>query len=193
MTRLTAGICMVLAVAVGLTAIASDPETKTKVNASDAKKSVKKTSDAADTKPRKKTGKSGSGDRWMELKLASSQLIFAELTRGNLEGVAKQAKAGRVVDALEYWLRTSEFRKQSEYQKQLNLYQFATRELARQADDGNIDGALESWLDVNRSCVECHKLLRDHGHAESVTKPEKKPEALSPADKPAGIKQPKVK
>ena len=97
----------------------------------------------------------------MQAKLASTQVILAELTYGDLAGVAKHARATQAVDALEYWLRGRTFRRRSEYHKQLNHYQFALRELARHAEDENIEGALESWLDVNRSCVECHNLLRD--------------------------------
>jgi len=72
------------------------------------------------------------------------------------------------VDVLEYWLRGKEFRQRSEYHKQLNKYQFAVRGLARHAEDDNIDGALESWLDINRSCVPVHKLLRESVEADTV-------------------------
>lgn len=120
-----------------------------------------RTPTAARKSRKSKDEKSDHGDKWMLFKLTSSQAIFTELTRGNLDGVAKRARASNVVDTLEYWLRGREFRERSEYHKQLNKYQFAVRELARHADDGNIDGALESWLDISRSCVQCHKLLRD--------------------------------
>lgn len=190
MTRLTtcmcATICMcvTIAFAIGLTALASDPAKKSKQGTTtqlqDTDKASTKVADAE-----KKDDKTGRGDRWMGLKLASSQFIFAELTRGNLEGVAQQARASQVVDALEYWLRGHTFRQQSEYQKQLNRYQFATRELARHADDGNIDGALESWLDVNRSCIECHKLLRDNGQMTPAKERKNRPEALPDHDNAA--------
>lgn len=119
---------------------------------------VKKSRRGKDEKPEQ-------SDKWMLFKLTSSQAMFTNLTRGNLEGVAKHARASTVVDVLEYWLRGKEFRQRSEYHKQLNKYQFAVRELARHAEDNNIDGALESWLDINRSCVQCHKLLRDQAPA----------------------------
>lgn len=115
---------------------------------------VKKSRKGKDQKPEQ-------SDKWMLFKLTSSQAMFTDLTHGNLKGVAKHARASTVVDVLEYWLRGKEFRQRSEYHKQLNKYQFAVRELARHAEDNNIDGALESWLDINRSCVQCHKLLRD--------------------------------
>lgn len=193
MTRLTTCICVAIAFAIGLTALASDPAKKSKQRTTAQPKDTDKASTKVKVADAETKGdKTGRGYRWMGLKLASSQSIFAELTRGNLEGVARQARAGQVVDALEYWLRGHTFRQQSEYQKQLNRYQFATRELARHADDDNIDGALESWLDVNRSCVECHKLLRDNGRAAPAKEHEKGPETL-PAPDNAPAKKPKTK
>lgn len=99
--------------------------------------------------------------RWMELKLLRSQEIFAELTSGNLEGVAKRARAMQAADILEFWLRGREFQKKEEYQKQLEHYQSATKELARHAEKDDLDGATEAWVSLSRSCVSCHKLLRD--------------------------------
>ena len=55
----------------------------------------------------------------------------------------------------------NEFTKKSAYLGQLNAFEFANKELIRQAEDGNIDGTLEAWLRLSRSCVECHKLIRD--------------------------------
>ena len=99
--------------------------------------------------------------------------------------MAKHARATQAIDSLEYWLRGREFRQRSEYHKQLNQYQFALRELARHAEDENIDGALESWLDVNRSCIECHKLLRDKKRAALKSK---STETKSNGPEPAAVK-----
>ncbi len=100
-------------------------------------------------------------DRWMNAKLESSQQIFAGLTRGDLETVTMRARGMLVIGVLENWLRKNEFTKKSAYQGQLNAFEFANKELIRQAEDGNIDGTLEAWLRLSRSCVECHKLIRD--------------------------------
>lgn len=101
------------------------------------------------------------GDRWMQAKLHSAQQIFAGLTQGDLDVVKKRAQYMAVVNALEDWLKKSELKKKSAYQGQLNAFEFANKELIRHADDGNIDGALEAWVKLSRSCVECHKLIRD--------------------------------
>ncbi len=100
-------------------------------------------------------------DRWMHAKLDSAQQIFAGLTHGDLDVVKKQAQFMLVVNVLENWLKKNEFTKKSAYQGQLNAFEFANKELIRQAEDKNLDGALDAWVNLSRSCVECHKLIRD--------------------------------
>lgn len=170
MPRLIVIPALTFAFAIGVVVLASEsdqkkPKGERPVTTSRTAEVGKDASDKKDT-PQKKENKSEQSDRWMLFKLTSSQAMFTELTRGNLKGVAKHARASQAIDALEYWLRGKEFRNRSEYHKQLNQYQFAVRELARHAEDGNIDEALESWIDINRSCVQCHKLLRDPAHVE---------------------------
>ncbi len=106
--------------------------------------------------------KADEGDRWMQAKLHSAQQIFAALTQGELETVKKRAQLMAVMNVMEDWLKKkSEFSKKSAYQGQLNAFEFATKELIRHSDDENIDGALEAWVKLSRSCIECHKLIRD--------------------------------
>lgn len=105
--------------------------------------------------------KEDEGDRWMKAKLHSAQQIFAGLTQGDLEIVKKRAQYMAVVNVLEDWLKKNEFTKKSAYRGQLNAFEFANKELIRHAEDDNLDGALEAWIKLSRSCVECHKLIRD--------------------------------
>jgi hypothetical protein len=165
MPRLIVIPALTFALAIGVVVLASESNQKKPKGERPVKtsKAPEIGNDASDKKhaQQEKVNQDEKGDRWMLFKLTSSQAMFAELTRGNLKGVAKHARASQAIDALEYWLRGREFRARSEYHKQLNNYQFAVRELARHPEDGNIDEALESWLDINRSCVQCHKLLRD--------------------------------
>lgn len=105
--------------------------------------------------------KESEADRWMHAKLNYAQQIFAGLTEGDLEVVKKRAQLMAVVNVLEDWMKKSDFKKKSAYQGQLNAFEFANKELIRNADDDNIDGALEAWLKLSRSCVECHKMIRD--------------------------------
>lgn len=102
-------------------------------------------------------------DAWMHAKLQSSQDIFAGLTRGDLDLVQKRARGMLLTGILENWLRKSDFTKKSAYQGQLNAFEFANKELIRHAEDGDIDGTLDAWVKLSRSCVECHKVIRDTG------------------------------
>lgn len=171
MNRLTMGLGCLALLGGGLLLNAADEPVKKAEKAPKAKPAATSEDRGTETTADKKAKDQEEEQRWMEMKLLRSQEVFAELTAGNLEGVAKRARAMQAADILEFWLRGREFRKRSEYQGALNRYQFATRELARHANDGDLDGALEAWLDLSRSCVSCHKLLRDiKPEAAKVTK-----------------------
>ncbi len=164
MKPLTSSIAAALVLAgVGLLFAADDPPKK-----GDAPAKPTVTSEG----PAKLNPDKEKQNRWMELKLHNSQELFSDLTHGNLDAVGKRARTMQATEILEYWIRGREFRQRSEYHAQVNRYQFAIRELARTAEDDDEDGALEAWVSLNRSCIACHKLLRDD------TKPapsEKKP------------------
>ncbi len=128
--------------------------------------------DDEDTKKRKNRQKEPAvaqeveeSDRWMHAKLDSAQQIFAGLTHGDLDTVKKSAQAMLVVNVLESWLKENKFSNRSAYQGQLNAFEFANKELIRQAEDEYLEGALDAWVRLSRSCVECHKLIRDPARA----------------------------
>lgn len=100
-------------------------------------------------------------DRWMQAKLAATQQIFAGLTKGDLEAVALSARRMQSVNILEQWLRDTGFEEESDYQGQLNAFEFANKEIIRFANDDNVDGALGAYLKLSESCVRCHQLIRD--------------------------------
>jgi len=100
-------------------------------------------------------------NKWMQLKLHSSQEILAGLTHGDFKKIEEQGRRLLVFNILENWRLENSLVKDSEYRGQLNSFEFATKELVRNADSKNIDGALNSYLLLTRSCVECHKLIRD--------------------------------
>jgi hypothetical protein len=147
MKRYTLTAALLALTAIAFSVIAADKEKKKSKEEQNEPAAAQKTADE--------------GDRWMQAKLHSSQQIFAGLTQGNLEVVKKRAQFMAVVNVLEDWLKKSELKKKSAYQGQMNAFEFANKELIRTADDGDIDGALEAWVKLSRSCVECHKLIRD--------------------------------
>jgi hypothetical protein len=100
-------------------------------------------------------------DRWMRLKLISSQRVFEGLTSGDFMAVERNARRMQVLNLLEQWLKEREFARSSEYQGQLHAFEFAVKELIRHGVDRNADGALEAYVALSRSCVRCHQLLRD--------------------------------
>ncbi len=100
-------------------------------------------------------------DRWMAAKLVSAQNIFGDLTHGDFESLEENARRMQVINLLEQWMRDANFEHKSEYEGQLNAFEFATKELVRHAGDHNTDGALQAYLDMTASCVHCHELIRE--------------------------------
>lgn len=100
-------------------------------------------------------------DGWMKGKLRSAQRIFDGLTNGDLEAVESSARRMHGLNVLEQWVRSNEYVNQSKYKGQLNAFEFATKELIRLSEAKDIDGALEAYVQMSRSCVRCHTLVRD--------------------------------
>ena len=97
----------------------------------------------------------------MTVKLTSAQQILADLTSGDFERLETSARRMQVMNFLEKWLRDENFANKSGYQGQLNAFEFATKELIRNAQDNNTDGALKAYVALTESCVRCHQLIRD--------------------------------
>ena len=115
------------------------------------------TSSADDTKESSSTDR----DRWMSVKLNSAQQILEDLTTGDFKRLETDARRMQVLNFLEQWARDKSFKQESEYQGQLNAFEFATKELVRHAADKNTEGALKSYVALTESCVHCHELIRD--------------------------------
>ena len=47
---------------------------------------------------------------------------------------------------------------------QLQIFQNANQQMIRMADDENLDGAALAYVQLTLSCVNCHKIVRDHAH-----------------------------
>jgi hypothetical protein len=117
--------------------------------------------------PKDKTAAGASGekpeaaDKWMKVKLHSSQEIFAGLTNGNLKAVEVNAGRMLLMNALEEWKKDTAFTRHSDYDAQLNAFEFATKELIRTARHNDMDGALDAYIAMSKSCVKCHQIIRD--------------------------------
>ncbi|MCA9073389.1 MAG: hypothetical protein KDA93_00045 [Planctomycetaceae bacterium] len=111
--------------------------------------------DAADDSPQTDR------DRWMSVKLTSAQRILEDLTTGDFDGLEAHARRMQVMNLLEQWIRDEDVERKSDYQGQLNAFEFATKELIRHAADDNSEGALKAYVALTESCVRCHDLIRD--------------------------------
>ncbi|MCA8996716.1 MAG: hypothetical protein KDA80_07020 [Planctomycetaceae bacterium] len=101
---------------------------------------------------------------WMDVKLRSSQQILEALTQGDTDHVATSARRMLIINLLEQRLRKDDFKHKSEYQGELNRFEFATKEIIRTAEADDIDGCLAAYQMLCASCVQCHKLIRDQAN-----------------------------
>jgi hypothetical protein len=128
------------------------------INAEDKGKGEPETSRSA------QESKSNEDDRdpLMKAKLIGSQAILEQLMRGEMSAVSESTARMQVMSLMENWFIGNEKNERtSKYRQQLNRFDFATKELIRYADDGDVEEAFESYTEMTRTCVQCHKLLRD--------------------------------
>jgi hypothetical protein len=100
-------------------------------------------------------------NKWMQMKLHSSQEIFAALSRGDAKAIETPARRMLLLNVLEQWKSNKPYMDRSEYEAQLNAFEYAVKELARTGRDNNINGALDAYVSLTRSCVRCHQVIRD--------------------------------
>lgn len=112
---------------------------------------------AADENPKPEKSKA---DQWMEAKLATSQRVFESLTRGDFQALEENSRRLVVLNFMEQWIRSNSYVDKSDYQGQLNAFEFATKELVRHAQAQDVEGALTAYIKMSQSCVRCHELIR---------------------------------
>jgi hypothetical protein len=100
-------------------------------------------------------------NKWMQMKLHSSQEIFAALSRGDAKAIEAPARRMLVLNVLEQWKSNKPYMDHSDYEAQLNAFEFAVKELARTGRDNNLNDALDAYLALTKSCVRCHQVVRD--------------------------------
>lgn len=94
---------------------------------------------------------------WMKKKLEFAQHILAGLTESDFDKVRAHAEAMSFLGYLEKWARGD----RPDYKKQVVFFDFANRELIRQAKEKNLDGATLAYNQLTVGCVQCHKIVRD--------------------------------
>ena len=94
---------------------------------------------------------------WMNVKLQTSQKIFAALTEADYETILESTNTLKMLSTLEGFVR----RRDPRYHTQLRTFEFAVEEIQRQAKKENIEGVVLGFNQLTLSCVNCHKQLRD--------------------------------
>jgi len=94
---------------------------------------------------------------WMKKKLEHAQKILAGLTEADFDKIRLNAQDLNFLNALEKWERSD----MPEYKRQLGFFEFANRELIRQASEKNLDGAMLAYHQLTISCMQCHRVVRD--------------------------------
>lgn len=98
---------------------------------------------------------------WMKKKLEYTQGILVGLTSEDYAAISKNARSMNALGYFEKWVRAGS----NEYRSQLKIFQNANEQLIRMADEENLDGAALAYVQLTLSCVNCHKVVRDHGEA----------------------------
>ena len=93
---------------------------------------------------------------WMKQKLKYSQEILNGLALEDYDLIEKSALSMKGLSRIEAFVR----QKPEGYRTQLKTFEFSVSELARNAEDKNIDGATLAFTQMTISCVNCHKELR---------------------------------
>ncbi len=99
---------------------------------------------------------SGEASVGMKMKLDLSKQLLAALATADYEVLAKRAAEMDAINQVEDFVRGQS----PEYRTQLLVFQFASKELKRNAEERNLDGATLSYTQMTLSCVNCHRELR---------------------------------
>lgn len=94
---------------------------------------------------------------WMKKKLEYSENILEALTQADFESISKNAKMMQQLNKIEDFVRG----RNEAYDFHLKSFEFANKELIRQAAEEDIDGAALAYTQLTLSCVNCHSHLRD--------------------------------
>jgi hypothetical protein len=111
---------------------------------------------ADDKKPDRK-GKREEASVWMKKKQEYAGKILTGLTKGDFEMIKTNAEAMQVVGYFEEWDRAERL----DYRRQLRYFNDTNKELIRQAEKKNINGATLVYTQMVLSCVQCHNIIRD--------------------------------
>jgi soluble cytochrome b562 len=108
---------------------------------------------------------------WMKKKLEYSRHILEGLATADFDKIASNAQAMQSLNKIENFIRG----RTPGYRHQLQIFQSATAEILKQAEQENVEGAALAFTQLTTSCVNCHKQLRIAKTAENNATPANKP------------------
>lgn len=121
---------------------------------------TEKSQKSGEKKPAQK--KKRKADTWMKAKKDHSHDIFDGLIAGDFRKIENASLKMMGNNILERWLADrKDYENSFSYHGQLNAFDYSTRELWRFAKQKDMDGALQAYGVMSRSCVRCHYLIRD--------------------------------
>lgn len=94
--------------------------------------------------------------RFMRAKLTLSDGILEGLVTEDFDQIKKDARAIVVLTLAAEWKVSND----EAYVQQSEEFRRAARQLAKMADEHNLDGAALTFTQLTMSCIECHRLLR---------------------------------
>lgn len=95
---------------------------------------------------------------WMRVKMKRADGILEGLAQGDFNAIKVNAQTMQRFGRMERWARV----KSEEYQTHLRAFDQANRDLIRQADEQNLEGATLAFFQLTTSCVQCHQVVRDN-------------------------------
>ncbi len=93
---------------------------------------------------------------WMRKKLDFSKNVLEGLAKGDFDKISENAQDLNAASYLQKWTHADK----PDYKAQLTMFDFANRELFRQAKEKNISGATLAYNQLIVSCVHCHQVVR---------------------------------
>ena len=94
---------------------------------------------------------------FMRKKLDASSMILEGLAVEDASLISKGSAMILEMSKVELWNVLTD----SDYAEFNRDFRSTMRKLHQAADDKNFDNAMLQWIDAMKSCVECHKFVRD--------------------------------
>lgn len=94
---------------------------------------------------------------WMAKKLDHSKEMLEALTSADFDRLVETAEQLQFIGKFEGFVRG----RNEAYVSQLKTFELANRELIRQAERRNVEGATLAFNQLTSSCVACHVQLRE--------------------------------